>query len=78
MGKRAGNTDTEKYTSGGRYAHKTSEYGMLMDALMSRGFDEGGSGELLDSENNCLYIGGLYADDLPYVSLYAYDLAPDA
>lgn len=46
----------------------------LMDEMMAKGFDEGGSGELLDSESNCLYIGGLYDDDLPYVSLYAYDL----
>lgn len=46
----------------------------LMDEMMAKGFDEGGSGELLDAENNCLFIGGLFDDDLPYVSLYAYDL----
>lgn len=65
------------YSIYGIYPIKPSgdnEWSDLMDEMMKKGFDEGGSGELLDSENNCLFIGGLYDEDLPYVSLYAYDL----
>ena len=58
----------------GRTVNQVSALANEVDEMMAKGFDEGGSGELLDSESNCLYIGGLYDDDLPYVSLYAYDL----